>query len=272
MQILLKLRLISAEQNIKFNENSRAYVNLNDPEPRNVFLRSAFEPDFFNVTKPFLPPKGVYFDLGANMGFCSFGLVPDYPDLSYHLFEANPNLISLLKKSIELYPHQNLILNHACVSDKVGTTRFQLELDQSGQSHVSTRQDSGIEVTNLALDEYCNEQALDCVDFAKIDLEGHELPALVGWRKYLSEHRVKAIYIEIMPENQARYNRATNAPLAFLESLGYELYLCKKEDFEFGVDASKVTKPYNKSLPLSHFMANDYPENFTTDALALAPN
>ena len=272
MQILLKSRLISAEQNILFNENSRAYVNLNDPEPRNVFLRSAFDPDFFNVTKQFLPPKGVYFDLGANMGFCTFGICPSHPDAIYHLFEANPNLISLLKKSIGIHPHQNLKLNYACVSDKVGTTRFQLEPNQSGQSHVSTRQDLGIEVSNITLDKYCYGYDLDYVDFAKIDLEGHELPALQGWRKYLSEHRVKAIYIEIMPENQARYNRATNAPLSFLESLGYQLYLCKKEDFGFGVNPSIATKPANKHLPLSRFMARDYPENFTTDALALAPS
>lgn len=272
MQILLKSRLISAEQNILFNENSRAYVNLNDPEPRNVFLRSAFDPDFFNVTKQFLPPKGVYFDLGANMGFCTFGTCPSHPDAIYHLFEANPNLISLLKKSIGIHPHQNLKLNYACVSDKVGTTRFQLEPNQSGQSHVSARQDSGIEVSNITLDKYCYGYNLDYIDFAKIDLEGHELPALKGWRKYLSEHRVKAIYIEIMPENQARYNRATNAPLSFLESLGYQLYLCKKEDFGFGLNPSKATNPDNKHLPLSRFMAKDYPENFTTDALALAPS
>ena len=69
------------------------------------------------------------------------------------------------------------------------------------------------------------------MDFAKVDLEGHELPALKGWRKDLSEHKVRAIYIEIMPENRARYGRPTNAPLAFLESLGYELYLCKEDDF-----------------------------------------
>ena len=44
MQVLLKSRLLCAEQNIQFNGNSQAYVNLHDPEPRNVFLQSAFEP------------------------------------------------------------------------------------------------------------------------------------------------------------------------------------------------------------------------------------
>ena len=110
------------------------------------------------------------------------------------------------------------------------------------------------------------------MDFAKIDLKGHELPALQGWRKHLAEHKVKAIYIEIMPENQARYGRPANAPLAFLESLGYELYLCKEDDFgSFGgvMDMNAFT---HGSLPLSSFKAKEYPENFATDALALAPS
>ena len=271
VQALLASKLLRPEQTIKFNGDSQTVVNLNDPEPRNVFLKSVFEPDFFHVAKSFLRKDGSFFDLGANMGFCSFGLAPDCPDMSYHLFEANPHLINLLKRSVELHPHQKFILNHACISDRAGTTRFQLEPNQSGQSHVSTQDGSGIEVSNLTLDDYCEEQSADSVDFAKIDLEGHELPALQGWRKCLSEHRVKAIYIEIMPENQARYGRPPNAPLSYLESLGYELYLCKKEDFGSFGDAPNKTKLQHGYLSLSRFRAEEYPQDFATDALVLAP-
>ena len=252
VQALLASKLIQPEQTIKFNGNSQAFVNLSDPEPRNVFLKSVFDPDFFHVAKSFLRKGSSVFDLGANMGFCSFGLVPNYPDLSYHLFEANPQLIHLLKRSIELHPLQKFVLNHACISDRAGTTRFQLEPNQSGQSHVSTQDGSGIKVSNLTLDDYCGQQMLDSVDFAKIDLEGHELPALQGWNKCLSKHRVKAIYLEIMPENQTRYGRQTKAPLCYLESLGYELYLCKQDDFgSFGSAPSKTYYQDNSLLSVS---------------------
>ena len=271
VQILLRSRFLKAEQAIKFNGNSQTVVNLNDPEPRNVFLKSVFEPDFFHVAKSFLRKDGTFFDLGANMGFCTFGLCFDRPKASYHLFEANPQLIHLLKRSIELHPLQKFVLNHACISERAGTTRFQLEPNQSGQSHVSTQDGSGIEVSNLTLDDYCEEQSADAVDFAKIDLEGHELPALQGWRKCLSEHKVKAIYIETIPENQSRYERHTNAPLEYLESFGYELYLCKEEDFEaFGNSPNEISLEQG-SLSLSRFRAEEYPEDFATDALVLAP-
>ena len=90
-----------------------------------------------------------------------------------------------------------------------------IEEKQSGQSHVATDSDSGESVPNL-LDHYCKEKKVNFVDFAKVDLEGHELPALKGWRKDLSEHKVRAIYIEIMPENPGSIWKTDECSLAFL--------------------------------------------------------
>jgi hypothetical protein len=122
------------------------------------------------------------------------------------------------------------------------------------------------------MDHYCSEKKISKVDFAKIDLEGHELSALKGWEYNLTNHSIRSIYIEIMPENQNRYNLNTNAPLLFLESLGYELFLCKKEDFApFGKKPKKYEFEFGK-LILSEFNAQDFPKDFSTDVLALAPN
>ncbi|MDG0964317.1 MAG: FkbM family methyltransferase [Opitutales bacterium] len=272
VRMLLDLKIIKHIQAIKFNDNAQAVISLLDPEPRNVFLKSVFEPDFFEITECFLKRKSTFFDLGANMGFCSFGLATGYPSLDYHLFEANPNLISLLKKSIELHPTHYFHLNHCCISDTHGKTNFNLEANQSGQSHVCPTQSEGIKIPNLVLDDYCDKNQINCIDFAKIDIEGHELPALQGWQKNLSDHRVKAIYVEIIPENQKRYGRKTNAPLAYLESLGYSLFLCKDSDFGlFGEHPRK--NRLKKSTPLlAKFRANEYPPTFSTDVLALSPN
>ena len=54
---LLASKLISPKQKIIFNGNSRAFVDLSDPEPRNVFLKSAFEPDFLNSQRHYLIMK-----------------------------------------------------------------------------------------------------------------------------------------------------------------------------------------------------------------------
>jgi FkbM family methyltransferase len=266
---LLASKLISPKQKIIFNGNSRAFVDLSDPEPRNVFLKSAFEPDFFELSTSLLDNEGTFFDLGANVGFCSFGLIPTHQQTVLHLFEANPNLIPLLRQSIEMHPDQCFHLNHCCISDTHGKTNFQLEAHQSGQSHVCPAQGKGIEIPNLVLDDYCDQNKITCIDFAKIDIEGQELPALQGWQKNLSDHRVKAIYVEIIPENQKRYGRKTNAPLAYLESLGYSLFLCKDSDFRHFGDKPKTLDVKNGSLLLAKFNASEYPDEFATDILAI---
>ena len=148
-----------------------------------------------------------------------------------------------------------------------------MENDQSGQSHVSTKDGKGIVVSNLKLDEYCDDISANFIDFTKNRFRRPRATALHGWRKYLSAQRVKAIYIEIMPENQARYGRSTNAPLSFLESLGYELYAMQERRFWIFGDDPSETKFRNKSLELSRFNAKEYPpQNFATDILALTPS
>lgn len=268
---LLRTKLISSEQLVSFNRSSLAYLNLNDPEPRNIFLKSSFDPDFFYIASSFIPPKGVFFDLGANYGLCSFGLLPDLNLVNFHLFEASESLARTIEKSTTLHTESTFLINHACLSDKEGYSEFYLETKQSGQSHVATDQERGVRVRNVVLDLYCQTNGIDEIDFAKIDLEGHELFALRGWENCLSRHDIRAIYIEIMPENQWRYGLKTNSPLIFLESLGYELFLCKEEDFlNFGMKPKKYT--FNsKTLILSKFKALDFPENFATDILALVP-
>ena len=212
LSFLHKTRLVTNPILASFNGGAKAYLDLSDPEPRIVFIKQVFEPDFFTIANAILPPNGYFFDLGANLGLCSFGLIQCKPKTFCHLFEVNARLTALLKKSCSLYPDSCFVISNFCVTDEPGQTIFHIEEKQSGQSHVATDSDSGESVPNLLLDHYCKEKKVNFVDFAKVDLEGHELPALKGWRKDLSEHKVRAIYIEIIPENQARYGRPTNAP------------------------------------------------------------
>jgi FkbM family methyltransferase len=271
IRLLVKLGLLENTALGYFNGGSKAFFNLLDPEPRNTFLKREFEPDFFRISSAFLKKESVFFDLGANHGFCSFGLIPYRPHSSFHMFEANSSLAEIIKKTIAIHQDISAKISCACVTDKPGSTRFFLEKSQTGQSHVASSSETGDLVPNLLLDQYCFDQNLKEVAFAKIDLEGHELSAFQGWKNFLSSHKAKAIYVEIIPENQERYSLSTNSPLIFLEQLGYKLFLCKKEDFgKFG-ELPVVKNTGIKNITLSFFKAEDYPADFSTDVLALAP-
>lgn len=271
IHFLCKKGLVDNPAEATFNDGARAYVDLSDPEPRNVFIKGVFDPDFFPVAQAMLPPEGVCFDLGANVGLCAFGLLPTRPSARYHLFEANARLAELLEKSFTLHPDASFHLNRACVTDQPGHTRFHLESTQSGQSHVATEEEAGETVPNLVLDDYCGERNLSEVHFAKLDLEGHELSALRGWTQALKARKIRALYLEVMPENQARYALPTNAALVFLEECGYRLHLCKEQDFGLFGEAPASLEGPGGSIPVAPFQAEDYPENHPTDVLALAP-
>ena len=270
INFLLKSRLQKKIIELKYNGNSSNFIDLTDPEPRNVYIKKEFEPDFFKIAKNFMPENGTFFDIGANVGFCSFGLVRNRPEACYHLFEANVKLINLLNLSKGLYPNNELFINHCCIGDTPGTSYFKVSEEQSGQSHVSKSLEE-IQVENCVLDNYCKEQKISIVDFAKIDIEGYELPALKGWRKCLSNHSIRSIYIEIIPENQSRYGFATNETLLYLESLGYELFLYKNDDFKIFDETTKLEIVRSKQVPLLKFEASKYPYSHATDVLALSP-
>lgn len=255
---------------INFNNGSLATIDLSDPEPRNIFIKGEFEPHFFQIANALIPETGIFFDLGANVGFCSFGLVSSRPKARFHLFEANPQMINLLNQSIDLHKIHSFSLKQCCLSDKEGNTRFHLSVKQSGQSHVATSCEQGIDVPNLLLDSYCEDHGIQLINFAKIDLEGQEVPALMGWKKSLSQQNIKALYVEIIPENQARYGYETNTSLVLLESYGYKLFFCKPEDFEnFGNKVESLTLE-GGTISVSSFSAKDYPPSFATDVLAIA--
>ena len=180
---------------LKFNENSYNFINLADPEPRNVFIHQVFELDFFKITESLMPENGTFFDIGANVGFCTFGLVSSRPKASFHLFEANIKLINLLNLSKRLHPNKDFFINHCCVGNTSGRSFFKVREDQSGQSHVSKTEED-VQVNNCILDNYCIAQKVSKVDFAKIDIEGFELQALKGWKRQLYNHTIRTIHIE----------------------------------------------------------------------------
>src|SRR3984893_6696641 len=116
----------SHDQWIEFNEGARAYVDLRDPEVRNVFLKRSFEPEFCQLALSILSEGGVFFDCGANFGLCTFALTPFFAScrVSTYLFEANPSLIGYLARSRTLFPSAHIEIVEGCVSDQPGVTRL----------------------------------------------------------------------------------------------------------------------------------------------------
>jgi len=258
----------SHDQWIEFNNDARAYVDLHDPEARNVFLKRSFEPDFFRIARAVLFDGGVYFDCGANFGLCTFGLLPSMNSatVNCHLFEANPALIPYLETSRTVFPSVRIKIVEGCLSDHKGTSRFQISEQLTGHSHVHPKGSS--EIPNIILDDYLEENRIKKINFLKLDIEGQELIALRGLSAALNLRMIEVIYLEVATDVLERYRLASGDVIAFLESNGFRLFYCRDKDTsERCSSAVRFKRSSLNQLPLLEFKLPA--GNLRTDLLAV---
>ena len=67
---MLKFGFVRRTVVAKFNDGCKAYVDLTDPEPRNVYIKEEFERHFFPIASSFLSEKGVFFACGERVETC----------------------------------------------------------------------------------------------------------------------------------------------------------------------------------------------------------
>ncbi|HXO95029.1 MAG TPA: FkbM family methyltransferase [Chthoniobacterales bacterium] len=257
----------SYDQWIEYNRGATAYVDLRDPEVRNVFLKRSFEPDFFAIASAVLVDGGLFFDCGANFGLCTFGLIPSVErGLACHLFEANPNLTRYLEKSRSLFPSVSIKIIEGCLADWPGTSRFQINPEFTGRSH--TELGGATILQNVVLDDYLEQNQIERITFLKMDLEGQELSALRGLTKALARGAVAVIYLEVSSELLRRYSIGPEQVVDFLSNNGFRIFYCRDRDL-LGRQPTRVRFAHRglNRLRLAEFEFAD--DHLQTDLLAI---
>lgn len=268
VRLLLWLFPGSRVQLVRFNEGAELYADLSDCFSRDYFLNASYDPEFFKIAGFFLRNGKVFFDIGANHGFCSFGLmnVLSAGQIEYHLFEANREIIPLLERSASLRPSVKIKINQVCVTDKPGVSRL---FTQKGSLEISYISEKGSQqADNLILDDYISRQNISKIDFMKIDVEGHELQVLKGARKSLEKGAVKVIYMEASWANWERNDRPLSDCFDLLKETGFSLFYVKDVDFQTcSKDGVFSIRTQNETLRLRPL--KDFPEGHQTDILAV---
>jgi FkbM family methyltransferase len=142
----------------------------------------------------------VIFDVGANNGEWSFLFHKMFPESRIFLFEPQPVCQKIIMEKQIL--NSKLIPN--AVSFKRGMAQLYTTDETSGIASLHQRYDSyfqskaftSIDVETITLDSVIEDNTLSCVDFIKMDIEGHELDALKGATKSLEKRIIKAFSFE----------------------------------------------------------------------------
>jgi FkbM family methyltransferase len=142
-----------------------------------------------------LPPGGLFFDVGANVGLVTFQVANRRPDVRIVAFEPNPPAVAAWERNRKLCVSQLVTLTDAAVTDGVGTVTFDAPSCDLGAGRAVTA-GGGVEVSTTTLDHYCSSQSIDRIDVVKVDVEGSEAKVLVGARRLLAAGKIRLLIVE----------------------------------------------------------------------------
>jgi FkbM family methyltransferase len=206
---------------VQLEQGHSMYVDMRSGIGRALFMKGTFDPEVFVPIREVLRPGDTFLDVGANIGYYSV-LAAHVVGVTgaVHSFEIDPRPLQSLRRNAALVPDCNLHVNEIAVGDHDGSAQFHRDAD-SGHSHL-TGAGRGVTVNMTTLDEWSRRQPkLGRVTAMKIDIEGAELPALHGARKFLQQHR-PLIVCEACDEHQQQGGHSNKELFQFFRDVGYQ--------------------------------------------------
>jgi len=166
-----------------------------------------------------LPPGGVAFDVGANLGEWTLAMARAAgPDGRVFAFEPNPVIADALIRTLNINNLRQVELHRCALSSVNGTADFILSRANGGESRLGKAlpSDGAASVPTRTLDSVVEQSKISRLDLIKIDVEGHEHFVLEGAVKTLIRFQ-PAIVIE--SGHESAVDREAAAKL--LETTGY---------------------------------------------------
>jgi len=188
----------------------------------------------------------VVLDIGANIGWYSL-LAAKYGAQVY-AFEPDPLNFKLLNENIEMNALAEQVVAYQCaVSDQEAVLPLYLYPDKNRGRHSLHAMEGceKIDVRAVRLDDFLNEQGFGTqkVKFIKMDIEGHEFPALLGSPKLLET--VPYLLIEHAPDHMKRGGYTADQVLNLLKTYHYVPHQIT-QDGSVAISYSQLSKDKNE--------------------------
>ena len=180
-------------------------VDPESPIDECVIRRGYYEREVLDALLKVLPAKGVFWDVGANMGLHAVTLAKRRDDVTVIAFEPVPFTMWRLTENAKLNGATVFPVSTA-LSDRAGAARMSVALQgNSGVSSLSPWPGVTYESEIFVLAEAGDRLMLPFGELAvpnviKLDVEGHELKALLGLRQWLASEHFVALVFESGPQ------------------------------------------------------------------------
>jgi len=189
--------------------------------------------------------------VGASDGRHSYVMTQVAPKARIHAFEPSAFTFQVLKTCMAWHGIADRVTPiHAAVSDKPGELLLVTPKKMSGRmgrayAYVSETapngaarpdlEDQGSELQPtpvVTLDDYCRDNAIDRVDFIRMDIEGAEQRALEGAKGILDRDRPHVL-LEIHPTMlNARFGGSAEAVVDLFRDRGYRMFALNGDRLE----------------------------------------
>lgn len=180
-----------------------------------------------------------FFDIGGNVG--TYALVAsEVGTISVHSFEPHPQTADVLESNIERNGRENVSVHRLAISDEVGVISFQDEKGSPLNQVVENSSAKTIDVERTTGEKFCENYQVK-PKMMKIDIEGHELEAIRGFRGALGECRI--VFLE---ENHNAAETLAELPDGFIGPyyVNHRQRLISKSRCNFFEDAVYLNKNY----------------------------
>ncbi|MBN2600989.1 MAG: FkbM family methyltransferase [Candidatus Marinimicrobia bacterium] len=203
------------------------------------------------IKKYMIPSDGVVFDIGANIGrFSCLAASLTKRDGQVHSFEPVSNSFRVLKRTVALRMHHNVILNNGALSDKNGTAEISIPLLEGWKpklpvAHMGrdSRMTLKQKITVQRLDDYCREKNIERIDFIKCDTEGHEYFIFSGALECLAKYK-PSVLCEVYQKYCKRQNVEPSQVFDIFYRMGYKAYIPTREGTLIYADGYKKPADY----------------------------
>ena len=171
-----------------------------------------------------LRPGDTVFDVGAGIGeetlvFAKY----TNPNGRIFSFEANPRTVRCLAKTAQRNGLESVMIIAAAVTDHAGHVKITDNRAHIQNSILFSDNNSFIDVSAVTLDDFVESHRIDRIDLLKMNIEGAETPALLGFQRNFNCVRNVAIACHdwIADLGHSENYRTLEFVNGFLESQGF---------------------------------------------------
>jgi FkbM family methyltransferase len=153
---------------------------------RHAFWLGSYEPKMQKVIAREVRAGGVFYDVGANVGFYSLLASLLVGPGKVFAFEPLPGNVTYLRRHLMLNAINNVEVFELAICDQVGTSFFEAE-ETGAMGHLQAN--GKFQVATSTLDSLLQEEKVAPPNYVKMDIEGTELNALQGGKNCFQRYK-----------------------------------------------------------------------------------